>query len=51
MATHSSILAWKIPCTEEHEVLQSMGSQRVGHDLATKRIRMHTNLILANPKS
>ena len=35
MATHSSILAWKIPWTEEPGRLQSMGSQRVGHDLAT----------------
>ena len=32
MATHSSILAWKIPWTEEPDRLQSMGSQRVGHD-------------------
>jgi len=32
MATHSSILAWKIPWTEEPGELQSMGSQRVGHD-------------------
>ena len=32
MATHSSTLAWKIPWTEEHGRLQSMGSQRVGHD-------------------
>ena len=31
MATHSSILAWKIPRTEECGGLQSMGSQRVGH--------------------
>ena len=30
MATHSSILAWKIPWTEEPSRLQSMGSQRVG---------------------
>ena len=36
MATHSSILAWKIPGTEEPGRLQSIGSQRVGHDLATK---------------
>ena len=36
MAIHSSILAWKIPWTEEPGGLQSMGSQRVGHDLATK---------------
>ena len=34
MATHSSILAWKIPWTEEPGGLQSMGLQRVGHDLA-----------------
>ena len=32
MATHSSILAWKILWTEEPGGLQSMGSQRVGHD-------------------
>ena len=34
MAIHSSILAWKIPWTEEPGRLQSMGSQRVGHDLS-----------------
>ena len=32
MATHSSILAWRIPMDEEPGGLQSMGSQRVGHD-------------------
>ena len=32
MATHSSILVWEIPSTEEPGWLQSMGSQRVGHD-------------------
>ena len=32
MATHSSTLAWKIPWTEEPDSLESMGSQRVGHD-------------------
>ena len=32
MATHSSILAWRIPWTEEHGRLQSMESQRVGHN-------------------
>ena len=32
MATHSSILAWRIPWTEEPGGLQSMGSQRLGHD-------------------
>ena len=35
MATHSSTLAWKIPWAEEPDRLQSMGSQRVGHDSAT----------------
>ena len=35
MAPHSSTLAWKIPCTEEPDRLQSMGSLRVGHDWAT----------------
>ena len=35
-ATHSSILAWKTPWTEEPGELQHMGSQRVGHDGATK---------------
>ena len=34
MATHSSILAWRIPRTEEPGGLQSMGSQRVRHDLS-----------------
>ena len=32
MATHSSILAWRIPWTEEPGGLQAMGSKRVGHD-------------------
>ena len=35
MATHSSILAWKAPWTEEPGGLQSMGSQKAGHDRAT----------------
>ena len=35
MATHSSVLAWRIPWTEEPGGPQSMGSQRVGHDCAT----------------
>ena len=42
MAPHSSTLAWKIPWTEEPGRLQSMGSQRVGHDWGTK----HCLLIL-----
>ena len=40
MATHSSILAWRIPWTEEPGGLQSMGSQRVRRDLATKQQRV-----------
>ena len=36
MATHCSIFAWEIPWTEEPVGLQSMGSQRVRHDLATE---------------
>ena len=35
--THSSILAWRIPWTEEPGGLQSMGSRRVGHDSVTKQ--------------
>ena len=35
MATYCSTLAWKLPWTEEPGGLQSMGSQRVGHDWAT----------------
>ena len=34
-ATHSSILAWRIPCTEKPGGLQPVGSQRVGHDRVT----------------
>ena len=36
VATHSSILAWEIPWTEQSGRLQSIGSQRARHDLATK---------------
>ena len=39
MATHSSILGWEIPWTEEPGRVQSMGSQTVGHDSATKQER------------
>ena len=38
-ATHSSILAWRIPRTEEPGELQSMGSQRVGHNWTTFKVR------------
>ena len=37
MATHSSILAWRIPWTEEPGGLESMGSQIFGHDCVTKQ--------------
>jgi len=37
MATHSSILAWRIPWTEEPGRLQSMGSQRVEHNLVPEQ--------------
>ena len=37
MATHDSILAWKIPWTEESDKLQFMGSQKSQHNLATKQ--------------
>ena len=39
MATHSSVLAWKIPWTEEPGRLKSMRLQRVGHDLMTEHTR------------
>ena len=41
MATHSIILAWKIPQTEEPGGLQSMGSQRVGHDWETNTFTVY----------
>ena len=44
-ATHSSILAWKIPRTEEPNRLPSMGSQRIGHD--STRMQMHKRLFTA----
>ena len=39
MATHTSILTWRIPWTEESGELQSMGSQRVRHDLVIEQIQ------------
>ena len=49
MATHSCILAWETPWTEEPGGLQSMGSQRVRHDLATehpaKPLKMNTKFL------
>ena len=42
IVTHSSILAWKIPWTEEPGGLQSMGSQRVRHNLVTEKQQQYT---------
>ena len=42
-ATHPSILAWDIAWTEESSALQSMGSQKVGHDWSTERVLTHTH--------
>ena len=50
MATHSSILAWKIPWAEEPNGLQSMGLQRVRHDLATKTIAILQFTLMANAR-
>ena len=47
MATSSSILDWKIPWTEEPGELLSMGSQRVGHDLATEHTHIPCVMITA----
>ena len=47
MATHSSILAWRIPWVEEPGGLQSMGSQRVGHDWATS-LSLWTHMLLGS---
>ena len=47
LATHSSILAWRIPWTEEPGELQSEGLQRVGHDLVTEHA--HTKLLRTFP--
>ena len=43
MAAHSSILAWKIPWMAEPDGLLSMGSQRVGHDLAEQQQQQKTD--------
>ena len=44
METHSSILAWEIPRTEEPGGLQSMRSQRIGHDWATNTFTFKEHL-------
>ena len=43
MATHSIILAWKIPCTEEADGLQPTGLQRVRHDWACTHTHTYTH--------
>ena len=45
MATHSSILAWEVPWTEEPDGLQSLGSRRVGHDRVTEHAHIPRNLL------
>ena len=47
MASHSSILAWRIPWTEEPGGLQSMGSQRVGHDWSDLAHSTHADVLLS----
>jgi len=51
MATHSSILAWKIPWTEDHDGLQSMGLQRVRHDWTTDACKALRYMLLTAAKS
>ena len=48
-ATHSSILAWRIPWTEEPGGLQSVGSQRVRHDSARSMHASFPNVLLCLP--
>ena len=45
MATHSSIIAWKIPWTEESGELQSIGLQRVGHNWVTEHTALNTEML------
>jgi len=47
MAIHSSTIAWKIPWTEEPGRLQSMGSQRVGHDWATSLLHVTSHSLIS----
>ena len=48
MATHSSIIAWKVPQTEDPGRLQSMGLKEVGHNFMTEHARMHGHLLLVS---
>ena len=49
MVTHSSILAWRIPWTKEPGGLQSMGLQRIGHNLVIKQQQQQQQLLLVSP--
>ena len=49
MVTHSSILGWRIPWTEELDGLPSMGSHRVGHDWATNTNKEYINSTEVSP--
>ena len=51
MATHSSILAWRIPWTQEPGWLQSIGSQRGGHDRVSEHTQEEGELPVPNPSS
>ena len=51
MATHSSILAWRIPWTEEPGGLQSMGSQTVRHESVTNTFTSQLRVTLGSPKA
>ena len=50
MATHSSILAWRIPWTEEPGGLQSMGWPRVRHDGAINTMATNTNVYIVSKR-
>ena len=50
MATHSSILVWRIPWTKEPGGLQSMGSQRVGHDKVTNTFTFCPREVYSSPQ-
>ena len=51
MATHSGILAWEVPWIEEPDGLQSVGSQRVGLDLATRQQQQFLGRIISTRPS
>ena len=47
MATYPSVLCWRIPWTEESGGLQSLGSQRIGHDLVTEHTHTPIHIYLS----